>query len=64
LAVVHRAAHGGVEAEALHDGAKNLMELRIPWHRAVCTFNTFWPAGSTIGNVARTRRRLHARINP
>jgi hypothetical protein len=63
LAVVHRAAHGGVEAEALHDGAKNLMELAsrgiVPF-----TFNTFWPARSAIGNVARTCCRLHARINP
>jgi len=35
LAILSAAAHGGVEAEALHDGAKDLMELRLPWHRSV-----------------------------
>jgi len=35
LAVIRRAAHVGVQDEAVHVGAQVLMELRLPWHRAL-----------------------------
>ena len=32
LAVVGRAAHGGVQAETLHVDAQRLLEARLLWH--------------------------------
>ena len=57
LPVVGRAAHGGVQAEAVDVSALRLLELRLPWHRALHRQHLL--AGArTKGDAVGTGRRL------
>ena len=56
-ALVRRTYEGGVQAEAVDVGAQRLLELRLPWHRALHRQHLL--AGArTEGDAVRTRGGL------